>query len=701
MRTAYQNVLVPALSVPIGWTGSVSGCVAGAPSAAAQQATLTAVNFFRQMVGVRDVTFDAALSAKAQDAALMMDAAGALSHYPDTSWPCYTSAGANAAGSSNLYLGRTGAEAMRGYMVDPGSNNTAVGHRRWLIDPWQVTMGSGSTTKANSLYVFGPRTAPGPDTPEWLSWPTPGYFPLQLDPASGNSRWSLSARDNTTTFTAATVSVSSNGVPIPVTVQPIAVGYGPNTIVWEFLPGYAPGLRDRRYDVTVANIDRNGVPTSHSYSVTLFDADFDPDQSITMGTLSGRTYGDAPFALSATASSGLAVSFSSTTPSVCTTGGALGATVTINGAGTCTIKADQPGTTRWNPAPTQTRSFTVTKAPLTIQPRSAARSSGAANPTFAVDYSGFVGGQTLPTSGVSGQPSCSSTALVSSPVGDYPITCTTGTLASANYSFVFGTSTLTVADGLVATSPARLLDTRPDGITIDGIAQAGGAIGPGATRNLVVTGRAGIPISGVDAVVLNITAVGPTATSHLTVWPTGDTRPNASNLNYTPGQVVPNLVIAKVGAGGQVSIFNNTGSVHVIADIAGWFPTGPGYTPLTPTRLLDTRPDGITIDGIAQAGGAIGPAGKIDLQVTGRGGVPATGVGAVILNITAVSPTATSHLTVWPAGSPRPTASNLNYNPGQVVPNLVVARVGAGGKVSLYNNSGSVNLIADVAGWIP
>jgi hypothetical protein len=66
-----------------------------------------------------------------------------------------------------------------------------------------------------------------------------------------------------------------------------------------------------------------------------------------------------------------------------------------------------------------------------------------------------------------------------------------------------------------------------------------------------------------------------------------------------------------------------------------------------------------------------------------------------------VSPTATSHLTVWPAGSPRPTASNLNYNPGQVVPNLVVARVGAGGKVSLYNNSGSVNLIADVAGWIP
>ncbi len=88
------------------------------------------------------------------------------------------------------------------------------------------------------------------------------------------------------------------------------------------------------------------------------------------------------------------------------------------------------------------------------------------------------------------------------------------------------------------------------------------------------------------------------------------------------------------------------------------------------------------------------------MQVAGQGGVPAAGASAVILNVTAVDPAGIGFVTVWPAGQARPLASNLNFLTGGTVPNLVVAKLGADGKVSIYNGSEStVHLIADVAGW--
>ena len=63
------------------------------------------------------------------------------------------------------------------------------------------------------------------------------------------------------------------------------------------------------------------------------------------------------------------------------------------------------------------------------------------------------------------------------------------------------------------------------------------------------------------------------------------------------------------------------------------------------------------------------PDSSVNITVTGRGGVPASGVGAVVLNVTAVAPTASSYMTVWPTGEPQPLASNLNFTPGQTVPN--------------------------------
>lgn len=242
-------------------------------------------------------------------------------------------------------------------------------------------------------------------------------------------------------------------------------------------------------------------------------------------------------------------------------------------------------------------------------------------------------------------------------------------------------------------SPVRLLDTR------DGTGQpAAGRLPQGGTLSLAVTGRGGVPISGVSAVVLNVTVTEPTAISYLTAYPAGYARPLASNLNYSAGQTVPNLVIVRVGAGGRVEIYNNSGSAHVVADLAGWYGAGGAgagtrYSSLTPARILDTRiGDGAPV-------GKVGPGAMLTVQVTGRGGVPASGVSAVVLNVTATEPTTPSYLTAWPSGTTRPLASNLNYTAGQTVPNLVVVPVGAGGGVSLYNNNGSVHLVADVAGW--
>ena len=86
-------------------------------------------------------------------------------------------------------------------------------------------------------------------------------------------------------------------------------------------------------------------------------------------------------------------------------------------------------------------------------------------------------------------------------------------------------------------------------------------------------------------------------------------------------------------------------------------------------------------------------------MVVGIGPVPAEGVVAVILNVTAVQPSAAGFLTVFPAGQERPVASSLNFVASQTVANLVLAKVGASGSVSFYNSAGTTDLVVDVVGY--
>jgi len=239
-------------------------------------------------------------------------------------------------------------------------------------------------------------------------------------------------------------------------------------------------------------------------------------------------------------------------------------------------------------------------------------------------------------------------------------------------------------------APARVWDSRfgPGPI---------GRIGSGGVRNVAVTGIGGVPSTGVTAIVVNVTAVNPSFGTFITVWPTGEPRPLASNINIPAGDTRPNLVTVKVGALGKVSFYNDAGTTDLVADVAGWY--GPfgrqRYTALTPARIWDSRPG----PGPGPAG-ALGPATTRAITVTGVGGVPASAT-AVVFNLTAVSasPTVGTFITVWPFDDPQPLASNVNIPPGDTRANLVTVKVGVGGKVNFYNDTGFVNLIADVAGY--
>ncbi|WP_405011919.1 N-acetylmuramoyl-L-alanine amidase [Kitasatospora sp. NBC_01539] len=245
------------------------------------------------------------------------------------------------------------------------------------------------------------------------------------------------------------------------------------------------------------------------------------------------------------------------------------------------------------------------------------------------------------------------------------------------------TATTPTPGGYTPVAPKRLLDTRL------AIGAPKAKVGPGGTLPLQVTGGStGVP-AGATAVILNVTAVAPTSDSFVTVYPDGQPRPNASNLNFTAGQIVPNLVVVPV-VNGRVDLYNRYGSVDLLADVAGYYaPTGGAdLTTTTPTRLLDTR------YGTGAALAPVGPGGVLTLTLAD---VPADATG-VVMNVTATRPTADSFVTAFPYGSTPPAVSNLNFRSGQTIPNQVIVPI-SDGKVSFYNRYGTVDLIADITGY--
>jgi hypothetical protein len=214
---------------------------------------------------------------------------------------------------------------------------------------------------------------------------------------------------------------------------------------------------------------------------------------------------------------------------------------------------------------------------------------------------------------------------------------------------------------------------------------------------VTVAGVGGVPTTGVSAVVLNVTAVDQTANGVFTVFPTGTTRPLASNLNWIPGQTVPNRVVVPLTAGvGQESIYNPLGSADAVVDVNGYFTdstaAGSGFFTLFPSRIVDSR------NGTGGFSAPLGAGATFTVTVAGHGGVPSAGATAVIINVTVANPTAASDLVVSPAGVAS-TTSDLNWVAGQTVPNLVVVKLSALGKIDITNAFGTTNVIVDVVGY--
>jgi hypothetical protein len=253
-------------------------------------------------------------------------------------------------------------------------------------------------------------------------------------------------------------------------------------------------------------------------------------------------------------------------------------------------------------------------------------------------------------------------------------------------------------------APSRILDTR------SGNGAPAAPLGPGGVLALKVTGRGGVAPSGVSAVVLNVTVVSPTASSYLTAYPSGTTRPVVSNLNFPRGWVGANNVTVPVGPDGVVDLYNLTGSTHVVADVLGFYaadntvlnPYGIGgqYQPVVPERLLDTRgapfatplPGGYYVVVPVDYGVDINPH-----------------IRAFAVNVTATGPTKSGYLTTWNGVDALPTASTLNFTPHATVPNMAIVPAAsceidpscAGlPSIAVYNGStGSTNVIVDIFGF--
>jgi 5'-nucleotidase len=243
--------------------------------------------------------------------------------------------------------------------------------------------------------------------------------------------------------------------------------------------------------------------------------------------------------------------------------------------------------------------------------------------------------------------------------------------------------------GGVQIGPERLLDTR------NAIGAPKAKLAAGATLELTVNGAgAATSPSGAVATALNLTVTGTEGAGFLTVWPCGEPRPEASNLNFLAGRDAAAFALTKLPASGKVCIYSSE-TTHVLADVTGYEAPATPYVPVSPERLLDTR------NGVGAAKAKPAADSVIELTVGGVGvaKVPAT-ASAVNLSVTAVDPEAGGFLTVWPCGTTKPATSTLNFEPGQTVANTAIVKLGTATKVCLSANA-SAHLLADINGYQP
>lgn len=244
------------------WNGDTRTCDAGDMSPSWRDRVLTQVNVYRYLADLPAVSLSDTRNAASQECALMEDAHGSLSHYPDSSWACYDADGASAAGQSNIAT-TAAVYAVDLYMQDYG-NETTLGHRRWILSNGLGPIGVGSTDSFSCMWVL---YGSGTDTTPWTAWPAPGPFPIDAIGSGGTSvdavGWSL--QSDTIDLSRAAVTVTVGSTSKPVTVTQLAAYYGSNYAI-TFTPSGWHSAAGTTYHVAVT-----GISTPIEYDVTMVD----------------------------------------------------------------------------------------------------------------------------------------------------------------------------------------------------------------------------------------------------------------------------------------------------------------------------------------------------------------------------------------------------------------------------------------------
>ncbi len=251
-------------------------------------------------------------------------------------------------------------------------------------------------------------------------------------------------------------------------------------------------------------------------------------------------------------------------------------------------------------------------------------------------------------------------------------------------------------------TPTRICDTRSGSGTQ---CSSNGAIGAGSTLTVQASNGSSVP-SGATAIVADLTAINPTATTYLTTYANGTSRPSTSNLNAASGTVVNKEVTIPIDSNTKFVIYNASGSTNVTVDVEGYFDgsSNSNFVPVSPQRICDTRAnDGLPspynqCNGSGGSAKTIGSGGTLTIEAAGLPDVPSSAT-AIVAAVTTLNETASGFLTIYPAGASRPTTSEINFTSGATDNNEVTVGVGTSGDITIYNSSGSTDVLVDLLGY--
>ena len=440
--------------------------------------------------------------------------------------------------------------------------------------------------------------------------------------------------------------------------------------------------------------DGQNVGSVQAYGFLVTAAAAQQSQIITFGTIPNQNVG-TQLTLTASASSGLPVSFSSATTSVCIVSGITASFIT---SGSCTIIASQSGNSTYPPATPVSQTFQVVSSSqilfsqtITFNPI-ATQKVGTPLTLTATATSNLPVSYTSSTLNV-----CTVSGTTASFIATGTCTITASQAGNSTYqaatpvsqSFLVNSSTSPTALQFVPVTPCRVVDTRWANSSFGGPEMASGS----ARSFFIPNSTCGIPPNAA-AYSLNVTAVPDSSLRYLAIWPSGQAQPVVSTLN-SDGRVKANAAIVPAGTNGGVAVFVSDPS-HVILDINGYFVAGNSsaleFYPLIPCRIADTR------SATGPLGGPFLSAGVArTLSVVNTCAIPPAAQ-AYSFNFTAIPHVPLGYLSTWPAGQPQPLVSTLNASTGAVTANAAIVPAGTNGAISVYASNDS-DLAIDVNGY--